>query len=124
EATTGDSGDDHASHVWLSEESTDWIDRFSRDFYSSSHGHLGEDDHTHDHSHDHSHSHGHGHGHDHDHGSAPKDELAEILPWLQLPAKLDPNKVDTFVVASYWLRKRMGRADEAEAFLRDGLREN
>lgn len=120
EATTGESEDDHESHIWLSEESTDWIDRFSRHFYPSEHMHLGEDDHNHSHAHD-DHAHD---DHDHAHGPPPESEVAEILPWLQITAKLDPNKVETYVTASYWLRKRMGRPDEAEAFLRDGLREN
>jgi tetratricopeptide (TPR) repeat protein len=48
----------------------------------------------------------------------------EILPWLKLSAQLDPNRIDTYVTASYWLRTHLNRYDEAEAFLRDGLRAN
>jgi len=48
----------------------------------------------------------------------------ELLPWLKLSADLDPQKVETYVVASFWLRTRLGKVDEAEAFLRDGLRSN
>jgi tetratricopeptide (TPR) repeat protein len=48
----------------------------------------------------------------------------EILPWLKLSADLDPSRVDTYVVAAYWLRTRLNQAEEAEEFLRQGLRAN
>jgi len=48
----------------------------------------------------------------------------EILPWLRLSAELDPQRVDTYTVASFWLRKRLGKPKEAEQFLREGLRAN
>jgi tetratricopeptide (TPR) repeat protein len=48
----------------------------------------------------------------------------EILPWLRLSAELDPQRVDTYTVAAFWLRKRLGKAREAEQFLREGLRAN
>jgi tetratricopeptide (TPR) repeat protein len=72
----------------------DWLDRFSRQFYPSRHVHL---------------------------------ELAtakEMLPWLLTTAALDPQRVDTYTVAAYWLRSRLGKVDEAEQFLREGLRAN
>jgi tetratricopeptide (TPR) repeat protein len=47
----------------------------------------------------------------------------EILPWLKMSAELDPHKVQTYTVAAYWLRD-MGKAKEAEEFLREGLRNN
>ena len=31
---------------------------------------------------------------------------------------------ETYTVTAYWLRERMGKVDEAEQFLREGLREN
>ena len=31
---------------------------------------------------------------------------------------------ETYTVTAYWLRERMGKVDEAEKFLREGLREN
>lgn len=48
----------------------------------------------------------------------------EILPWLRLSAELDPHRVDSYTVAAYWLRERMNRLPDAEAFLRQGLRAN
>lgn len=48
----------------------------------------------------------------------------EILPWLRLAADLDPQKVETYTVGAYFLRDRLGRPDQAEAFLREGLRNN
>jgi len=41
-----------------------------------------------------------------------------MLPWLKLSAELDPQRADTYVVAAYWLRERLGKVDEAENFLR------
>ena len=48
----------------------------------------------------------------------------EILPWLRLSADLDPKRIDTYVTASYWLRTSLHKYDEAEQFLREGLRAN
>lgn len=53
-----------------------------------------------------------------------KSEVREILPWLRLSAELNPNDIRTYMVTAYWLRQRMGRVDEAEQFLREGLRAN
>ena len=39
-------------------------------------------------------------------------------------AELDPQRVETYAVTAYWLRARLNRVDEAEQFLRDGLRAN
>ncbi len=50
--------------------------------------------------------------------------VREILPWLKISAELDPNRIETYTVTAYWLRRRMGKVDEAEAFLREGLRAN
>jgi tetratricopeptide (TPR) repeat protein len=47
----------------------------------------------------------------------------EILPWLRISADLDPHRVDTYTVASYWLRN-LGKVAEAEQFLREGIRNN
>ncbi len=73
----------------------DWIARFSRNFYPSEHTHLGKN-----------------------------GDEREILPWLRLSAQFDPERVETYVVAAFWLRDRLGRAADAEQFLRDGLRAN
>lgn len=74
---------------------TDWIDRFGRHFYSSKHSHLDK-----------------------------PGEAREILPWLRISAELDPHRIDTYTVAAYWLREHLGKVDEAEQFLREGLRAN
>jgi hypothetical protein len=72
----------------------DWIDRFGRHFYPTIHTHL--------------------------HGGNER----EMLPWLKLSAELDPHEIDTFLTASYWLRTALHKPDEAEQFLREGLRAN
>lgn len=73
----------------------DWIDGFGRHFFPSRHSHLEK-----------------------------LGEEREILPWLRLSAELDPQRVETYVVAAFWLRTRLGRVDEAERFLRDGWSAN
>lgn len=73
----------------------DWIDAFGRHFYKSKHTHL--------------------------HGEGAE---REILPWLRISADLDPHRIETYTVASYWLRTQLNKPKEAEQFLREGLREN
>ena len=51
-------------------------------------------------------------------------EVREILPWLRLSASLDPSREETYTTTAYWLRNRMNRVEEAEKFLREGLRHN
>lgn len=51
-------------------------------------------------------------------------DTREILPWLKVSAELDPSNVQNFTVTAYWLRVRLNRIDEAEQFLREGLRYN
>ncbi len=86
----------------------DWLDRFSRHFYPTEHRHLGEDDDG-----------------DHDgHLDGKPGEEREMLPWLRLAVELDPQRPETYVVASFWLRSRLNRVNEAEQFLREGLRHN
>jgi tetratricopeptide (TPR) repeat protein len=71
----------------------DWIERFGRHFMITDHTHLG--------------------------GTTER----EILPWLKISAELDPQRIDTYTVAAYWLRD-VGKLKEAEQFLREGLRNN
>jgi tetratricopeptide (TPR) repeat protein len=73
---------------------TDWIDRFGRHFQVTEHSHL------------------------------QGENIREILPWLAISAELDPQRIETYTVASYFLRRQLGKADEAEQFLRQGLRAN
>lgn len=73
----------------------DWLDRFSRNFYPTRHVHLNE-------------------------GA----DAREILPWIRMSAELDPERVATYTTAAFWLRRYMHKIDEAEHFLREGLRAN
>jgi tetratricopeptide (TPR) repeat protein len=73
----------------------DIIERLGRNFYPTLHTHLDQ-----------------------------PGEAREIMPWLKLSAELDPQKLTTYVAASYWLRQDPKHADEAEGFLRQGLRVN
>ena len=71
-----------------------WVERFGRKFAITSHTHLAN------------------------------GKEREILPWLRLSAELDPHRIETYTVAAYWLRQDLGKAKEAEAFLREGLSAN
>jgi tetratricopeptide (TPR) repeat protein len=75
-------------------EPKDWIDAFGRHFRITQHTHL------------------------------QNNNEREILPWLRLAADLDPQKIETYTVGAFFLREHMGRTKEAEAFLREGLRNN
>ena len=82
----------------------DWIERINRSVFPSHHTHLDE-------------------------GGASGDlgdssQVKEILPWLKISAELDQHRIETYLVTAYWLRVRMGKVNEAEDFLRDGLRAN
>lgn len=88
-------GHDHHDHSQPPRVHRDWIEAFGNHFQPTEHRHL----------------------------DALRD-AREILPWLRLSAELDPHRVDTYTVAAYWLRERMNKVNDAEAFLRDGLRAN
>jgi len=83
-------------------EPRNWIDRFGREFFPSVHTHLTEG------------------GAD---GKENEGAVREILPWMKLSSELDPKRVQTYVVTSYWLR-RIGKPEQAEEFLREGLKDN
>ena len=72
----------------------DWVDAFGRHFRIMQHLHL------------------------------ENHQEREILPWLRLAADLDPQKIETYTVGAYFLRGHLNRPDQAEAFLREGLRNN
>lgn len=114
----------------------DWIEGFGRHFFPSRHSHLGEHDHDHhdcadckssghdkDH-HQHATAQGHSHGAVADEAARRRGDERQMLPWLKLSAELDPHRVETFVVTAYWLRTALQQVDEAEQFLRQGLRQN
>jgi len=77
------------------EQPHDWIERFGRHFFPTTHSHLDK-----------------------------PGEAREILPWLRISADLDPQRIETYVVAAYWLRVSLKKVPEAEQFLREGLRAN
>jgi tetratricopeptide (TPR) repeat protein len=81
----------------------DVIDQFSRNFYPSEHTHLGEKSAK---------------------GHNDLEEVKEILPWIRIATEMDPHKDETYTLAAYWLRTRLGRIKEAEEFLREGWRQN
>jgi len=58
------------------------------------------------------------------HTHLERQKEREILPWLRLAADLDPQKIETYTVGAYFLHSKLGRSDQAEAFLREGLRNN
>lgn len=72
----------------------DWIERLGRNFIVTEHKHL------------------------------EGGKAREILPWLKLAAELDPQRIETYAVGAYWLRVDQKRPDQAEQFLREGLKAN
>jgi tetratricopeptide (TPR) repeat protein len=50
-------------------------------------------------------------------------EEQEMLPWLRISADLDPHQIEAFTTGAYWL-ERLNKIDDAEQFLREGLRSN
>jgi len=95
----------------------DFLDAFGRNFFPSRHTHLGHHEEE---------KHGVGekdehHGDGEEPESESESDEREILPWLKLSLRLDPKRVDTYVVAAYWLRTSLKKVDEAELLLREGL---
>src|SRR5436305_1719432 len=86
----------------------DWLDAFSRHFFPSHHRHLGEESEA---------DHQAGAAGHKNHQKESSGAEREILPWLRLAANLDPDRPETYIVASFWLRSRLGRVNEAEQFL-------
>jgi len=82
----------------------DWIDSFGRHFIPNRHTHLDEGGPTDD--------------------LSTSDNVREILPWLKLSAKLDPDNVQTYTVTAFWLGERMHKTAEANEVLLEGLRNN
>ena len=89
-----DQDEEHEQEADFLGRPRDLLDRFGRHFMVTEHTHL-------------------------EHG-----QEREILPWLKLSAELDPQRVDTYTVAAYWLANQLHKPAEAEQFLREGLRVN
>jgi hypothetical protein len=53
-----------------------------------------------------------------------KNLVSEVLPWLWLASRLDPQRDYPYVEASFWLRKFLRLPRDAEGFLREGFRNN
>jgi tetratricopeptide (TPR) repeat protein len=112
----GNASEEEGEHNLLGKP-RDWIDGFSRNFYPSRHSHLGEGkcdkcDH---------HGTGDEHAEHRAHDEAQGADEREILPWLKLSLQLDPKRVETYVVAAYWLKNSLKKVDAAERLLREGL---
>lgn len=94
----------HGDEIGFLGRPLDIIDSFGRHFYPSRHTHLDE--------------------------GGPAGDLstsyrvAEILPWLKIASKLDPEDVKTYLVMAYWLRSKLNQVSDAERVLRAGLRNN
>jgi len=86
--------DAHEKEMAFLNQPRDWIERFGRNFFVTDHTHLAD------------------------------GKEREILPWLRLSAELDPQRVETYTVAAFWLRTKLGKVAEAEQFLREGLQAN
>jgi tetratricopeptide (TPR) repeat protein len=72
----------------------DWIDAFGRHFLPNRHTHL------------------------------KGEQVAEMLPWMRLSADLDPHRIQTYIVSSYFLRAFLKKPEDAKEFLEAGLRAN
>lgn len=103
----------------------DWLERFGRNFRPNRHHHLDDAEESNASSTGQSVAAREGASGNPSGKESPKDQglVREILPWLRLSASLDPQRIQTYVVGAFYLQS-MGRADQAEEFLREGLREN
>jgi tetratricopeptide (TPR) repeat protein len=81
-----------------------WVERFQLNFFPSRHTHLDEGGPSGD--------------------LAESSQLKEIMPWLKASTALDQHRIETYLVTDFWLRARMHKVNEAEAVLREGLRDN
>jgi len=81
----------------------DWINALGRNFKPNKHTHLSEGGPL---------------------GNMKSSSVEEILPWLKLAADMNPQMIENYTVAAYWLRSSLNKPREAEAFLREGLHDN
>jgi tetratricopeptide (TPR) repeat protein len=59
-----------------------------------------------------------------DHAHLEGGEVLEILPWLELAARVDPHNIEIFRVAAFWLGTTAGRPDLARRALEEARRNN
>ncbi|MGH7975223.1 MAG: tetratricopeptide repeat protein [Limisphaerales bacterium] len=57
-------------------------------------------------------------------GHMKATSVQEILPWLKLASDMNPQMIDTYTVAAYYLSGYLNDPNEAREFLREGLRNN
>jgi tetratricopeptide (TPR) repeat protein len=81
----------------------DWVDALGRNFKPNKHTHLSAGGPL---------------------GNMKSSSVEEILPWLKLAADMNPQMIENYTVAAYWLRTSLNKPQEAEAFLREGLHNN
>jgi tetratricopeptide (TPR) repeat protein len=93
EEHAGHHDEEHEKEMDFLGKARDPIDAFGRHFFVSEHAHMGTGD------------------------------AKELLPWFKVAAELDPNRIETYTTASFWLRN-LKKFDEAEQFLREGWRQN
>ena len=86
--------DEHEKAMDFMPEPRNWLDGFIRRFRITEHTHL------------------------------ENGQEKEVLPWLKIAIELDPQKIDTYVSTSFWLRKKLDRVKDAEQVLREGIRNN
>jgi tetratricopeptide (TPR) repeat protein len=91
----GENHNDHEHHEKIPDDKPqDFIEALGRHFFVSQHSHMKNAD------------------------------AKELLPWFKISAELDPNRVETYTVAAFWLRTTLKKVDEAEEFLRQGWKAN
>lgn len=56
-------------------------------------------------------------------GGMNANEVQEILPWLKLATEMNPQDIQAYRVADYWLR-RLKKPQDARDFIFEGLRNN
>lgn len=86
--------DEHEKAMDFMGKPNDWLESFIRRFRITKHTHL------------------------------VNGQEREVLPWLQLAIELDPQSIETYTATAYWLRKNLGKVKDAEAVLREGIRNN
>jgi tetratricopeptide (TPR) repeat protein len=51
-------------------------------------------------------------------------QVKEIVPWLYYAARVDPHNILAYTLSAFYLADKLGKTDQAMAFLREGLRKN
>ncbi|HEX5218349.1 MAG TPA: hypothetical protein VFZ59_02180 [Verrucomicrobiae bacterium] len=89
-----DQKDEHEKAMDFMGKPNNWLDAFIRRFRITEHTHL------------------------------ENGQEREVLPWLKIAIELDPQKIETYTATAYWLSQKLGRVQDAEQVLREGIRNN